>query len=229
MGIVFRLLLFATLAAVLASPQLWGETIFTDDFSAGASGLWGNQAGNWVASEGVYYAQNPTNKPTTMSLLPFALNDFSVEVDVNGASDGGLWLRSDANRNGVLLVIGGNDHRGTGLYWHIVTGNGSGWSLPLNLSPSLFSQGANLHVRVEVEGDTYQAFLGESTTPATSLTTNLFSMGQVGLYDFTGQVYGHSSFDNFALSVPDKEPVPEPTSMLLLLAGIVPLLWQRKR
>ena len=92
---------------------------FADNFNAGASPLWGNQSGSWSASGGVYSATLPTNNPTTHSPLPYALANFSADVDIVNVQDGDLWLRSSIAggvRNGVLLVTGGDSGTGTGLY-----------------------------------------------------------------------------------------------------------------
>lgn len=169
---------------------------FTDNFNAGASPLWGNQSGSWTATGGVYSAQLPSNNPTTYTSLPFALTDFAANVDIVNVKDGGLWLRSSIAggvRNGVLLVTGGNLGAGTGLYWHVVT---DGLFSPnLNEVSGLFTSGvSDPHIRVEVTGDTYAAFVDASATPATTLTTANFTSGEFGLYDFSSQ-----TFDNVRL------------------------------
>ncbi|MHC4696266.1 MAG: CARDB domain-containing protein, partial [Planctomycetota bacterium] len=163
---------------------------FFDDFESGASHLWGNERGSWIAEGGVYFAQIPGNAPPTYSSLRFALTDFAIEVDINGTVDGGLWLRADSNYSGVLLVT-----KGTGLYWHTMQNGQPGPMLnPVN---GLFPAGGDIHVRVEVIGETYAAFLNGGTTPVTTLTTSLFPSGRVGLYDYSSQ-----TFDNVYL-IPD--------------------------
>ena len=206
------------LAFILALP-VSGSVIFSDNFNSGASPLWGNQSGNWIASGGVYFAQSPTNSPLTHSLLPFVVDDFVVDVDVNGASDGGIWLRSNMDRTkGVLLVVAGLGHSGTGLYWHI----GPDFITVLNPSADLFNQGDNIHVQVVVLGDTYSAYLNGSSNPATTLVTSSVPNGLVGLYDFTGHTFGQQDFDNFALST-EAPPVPEPSPAVLIIAGLASL------
>src|SRR5262249_55343152 len=85
------------------------KTLFFDDFNSGASPAWSNSSGNWVASNGVYRAQNPNNDPNAhsfVSTLP-SLTNFSVTVDINSARDGGIWLRgrSDTTSVGVTGVL----------------------------------------------------------------------------------------------------------------------------
>src|SRR6266436_36967 len=96
-----------------AAPDC-AAALFSDDFNAGASPLWGNEVGSWFAAGGVYDSQFPSNSPLTYSSLPFALSDFSIDVDINHLQDGGIWLHSADNGNGVLLVTGGNGGTGTG-------------------------------------------------------------------------------------------------------------------
>jgi hypothetical protein len=198
-----------------------GAPVFMDDFAAGPSPLWGNQSGNWIAPSGAYYASSPNPAPSGTTLLPLLLTDFVLDVDINGASDGGVWLRANASRSeGVLLVVGGMGHSGGGVYWHI----GPNYSDILNPSGPLFFQGDDLHIQVVVSGDTYTAYVNGSATPATTLITSSVASGLVGLYDFTGQTYGQQSFDNFVVST----AIPEPATPFLALAGFALLLFKRR-
>lgn len=174
---------------------------FSDNFDAGASLQWGNEIGNWTTSGGAYLSQAPSNSPPTYSSLPFDLVDFTVEVDINDLQDGGIWLRSTDSNNGVLLVTGGHQGEGTGLYWHIVQ-NGNGGS-NLNEVTGLFTPDvSDAHLRIVVSVNTYSVFVNGATTPATTLTTSAFSSGHVALYSFSNQ-----TFDNFALTTPPDEPL----------------------
>lgn len=186
------------------------KVFFTDNFNIGASSLWGNEVGSWRQNSGVYDSQNPSNSPLTYSSLPFILSDFSVELDVNKVSDGGVFLRSTDQNNGVLLVTGGNGGVGTGFYWHIIK-NGV-FSAPLNPSKSgLFERGSSsVHLRIEVAGDKYSVFLNGSSEPVTSLTTSMFSAGKVALYDFSNV----QTFDNFSIAI--KEEVARPKQTLFM-------------
>ncbi|MGE3805811.1 MAG: FG-GAP-like repeat-containing protein, partial [Gemmataceae bacterium] len=159
---------------------------FTDSFDTEPSALWSNTAGGWVASAGTYHATAPSNNPLTYSVLPYQLTDFVFEVDVHQVADGGIWLRSEAvgnGRNGILLVTKGNT-----LYWHEVTGQAGS---PLNLAS--VNLGGTPHLRVEVSGDSYKAFVNGQLI--TSLTSDLYTSGAVGLYSFSSQ-----SFDNVFLA-----------------------------
>ncbi|SRR5579871_106818 len=194
--------------------------IFTDNFNNGASPLWGDERGNWTASGGVYFAQSPSNSPLTYTSLPFNLTDFSVDVDINKVQDGGIWLRGNSDVGGVLLNTGGLGGTGTGLYWQIGTSGGlvSGIYDPVSglLTPGV----SDIHLHVVVSGDTYEAFLNNSSTPATTFTTDLFASGRVALYDNSNQ-----TFDNFVLAT----SVPEPATVILFGIGIAGVIASRRR
>lgn len=186
---------FAVCAAASAA------VVYQEDFSTGAR-LFGDERGMWTTTGGVYSAKIEENIPPNYSSLPLNLRDFSIELDVNGISDGGVWLRSRDNNgqvSGVLLVTGGWLRTGRGFYWHVVTNDGYG--PPVNEATPLFTQGDNVHIRVTVQGDTYSVYLNGGANPVTTLTTSQFQTGAVGLYDYSSQ-----TFDNVKVTV-DAQPI----------------------
>jgi hypothetical protein len=199
------------IVALAFALRVEAETVFTDNFNSGASPLWGNERGSWVATFGVYNAQSPTNTPPTFTSLPFILADLTFDVDINQVSDGGIWLHTDAaGQNGILLVTGGrgwgsnsgDPQAGKDLYWHVIT-NG-------NASPQLaevfnvFNPGDNAHLTVTVTGNTYKAFV--NGTLQTTFVDNTFPSGRVGLYDFSPAGNPNQSidqtFDNVQITQP---------------------------
>ncbi len=203
-----RTIILSIALLVLFSSQAHAILLFSDNFDNGARPEWGNEAGSWYADAGVYNTLYPNNSPLTYSSVTSLpnLTDFIVEMDINALSDGGVWLRSQDNQSGVLLVTGGAGGSYNGLYWHIIQNN-SGPTYEQSPYPNL--QGSNAHLKIEVMGNTYKAFLNGETTPTSTLVTNVFSSGKVALYDYSNQ-----TFDNFSIKA-----VPEPTSMLLFILG----------
>lgn len=241
MKIITRNLSRPLSAAVLATILMMGTPasaaiVFFDNFDGGASAAWGNERGNWRDTGGVYDATNPDNNPITYSsVTSFAgLTDFAVDIDVNDVDDGGIWLRSAFNGgaiDGVLLVTGGNNGNNNGLYWHTVQ-NGA-FSAPQQSVAVPGLQGDDVHLRIEVIGDAYSVFVDGSLTAATTLTTNLFAAGSVGLYDFS-PISGASAprgqtFDNVAIDDLTVASVPEPAALVIMGLGLAGLGISRKR
>lgn len=200
-------------------PQAHAD-IFVDNFDSGASALWGNNAGAWSDAGGVYRATIPNNSPNSHSALPFQLTDFSIELDINNVADGGVWLRSaeapgtSIGRTGVLLVTGVNG----GLYWHNVT-NGNSYGSALNAVSGLFNIGvSNPHLRIEVSGDEYAAFVDGSSVASTTLNSGSFTVGEVALYDNSPQ-----SFDNVSIAV------PEPSGAVFVVGMLATALFRNRR
>lgn len=215
--------LFSGLALVCVI--CWGTTqahadVIFDNFDSGANALWNNDSGGWIDTGGVYRASAPDNSPNAHSSLPFQLTDFTMELDINDVADGGVWLRSAAapgtgiGRTGVLLVTGVNG----GLYWHNVT-NGNSYGSALNSVTGLFTvEVSDPHLRIEVSGDTYSAFVNGASVASTTLNTANFSSGQVALYDNSSQ-----TFDNVSVAV------PEPTGVFAGMGLVATMLFRRRR
>lgn len=227
--------LFSVVSLGLSSAASAMPLVFEDDFDAGAKSDWGNQSGNWRDTGGEYDATNPDNSPITYSsVTTLELEDFAVDVDVNGINDGGLWLRSVYNGgsiSGVLLVTGGFGGGNEGFYWHTV--EDGAFSTVLGLATPGGIQGTNRQLRVEVSGDTYALFLDGALSPVTTLTTSLFASGQFGLYDFS-PTSGLSSprgqtFDNVQIFADLDQDVPAPGALALIGIGLLGLGFTRRQ
>jgi hypothetical protein len=203
---------FLAVVFLLATHASAQTVIFTDNFNVGPSPLWNNLRGDWVASNGVYFAELPSNNPLTYSAVPFTLTDCTLDVDINGVGDGGVWLHSDAaGQNGILLVTGGNGYgsgvrgggAGTSLYWHRVVNNVYSGAMGEAYNVFTYPGIQNVQIKVRVSGDVYSAFVNGSTNAATSFTDGTYSSGRVALYDFSSQTFG-----NLVIQVPTQPPGP---------------------
>src|SRR5262245_22780517 len=184
---------FVLVASVIVSAATTlarADTVFSDDFNSpsSASPAWSNTLGNWTAA-GVYRAQEPDNFPNTHSFVSTfpSLTDFSVTVDVNAARDGGVWLRASSDPTtqvgvtGILLIFlndGPGSARPNSLFWHEV---GEQYGAQLNVAVDQYV--GNFSLRIDVQGDTYSAFVNGSSTPATTFISDKFTSGYVGLYN----------------------------------------------
>jgi hypothetical protein len=225
----YLIMMLLILGLVFSFPGAASAVLFQDNFDSGASIQWGNESGSWTTLDsngiqtGVYFANNPSNSPFTYTSVPFNLSDFTVDVDVINVKDGGIWLRSsraaDGTISGVLLVTGGESGTYPGLYWHrFVNGVDQGKTGYVNLGFTLGQD--DPHIRIVVSGNLYAAYVNGSSTPATTLDTNLFSSGLVALYDFNA--YPNQSFDNFVLT-------PLPPAILLFGSGLLGFAALRRR
>ena len=204
--------LVASIIVSAATTFAQAATLFFDDFNSGtASPEWSNTSGNWTAQDGVYRAQDPNNFPNAhsfVSTLP-SLTDFSVTVDVNSARDGGVWLRASSDPassvgvTGILLIFLNDGRAPNTLFWHEVIGS---YGSEHNSEPNQFL--GNFNLRIDVQGNTYSAFVNGSSTPATTFVSDRFTSGYVGLYDHN-IFRAEQSFDNFRLSdAPAPVPIP---------------------
>jgi len=167
------------------------KLLFADNFDNGASSLWSNS--NWQVNQGTY--SSPTS---SINLLPYSLQDFTLELDINKVQNGGIFLRSDdASNNGVLLVTGGLGGTGTGFYWHIIQNGVYSGILNPSASGLLQSGISNVHLRIEVYGNNYSVFLNNDPTPVTTLNTGLFLSGKIGIVD---DLF-NQTFDNVKIAV----------------------------
>ncbi len=228
-------LVVGLLCAGLSGGAIAG-VIFSEDFSGDPS-KWNNERGSWRILDGTYDAVSPSNNPTTYTQANTALlTDFTVEVNVLVWHDGGVCLRSSyagGQASGVMLITGGGVGSGDGLYWHVVQNDVglNGWQVYEN-TPDLGLRGGNHRLKVEVQGNTYQAFV--DGVLKSTLVDSTFSSGYFGLYDFSSS-FGTDArgqrFDNVAISTAGNgtPTVPEPATLALLGLGLAGIGFSRRR
>lgn len=173
---------------------------------------WNNERGNWATSGGGYSASVPSGGPATYNSFRLPQTDFSVELDIVRASlanlttNTGVWLRSGLpgqEPSGVLLALGDAFPWGAGdVYWQ--RWNGTSWQGPLGQVSGVFSEGDGVHVRIDVRGDTYTAYLNDSAAPTTQLVTPDYPAGRIALFD---NATTDTLFDNvFIQTLPSCDP-----------------------
>jgi len=225
------LVAFLTVSATTTFAR--AATLFFDDFNSGAaSPAWSNTLGNWTADGDVYRAQIPNNFPNAHSFVSTfpSLTDFSVTVDVNTARDGGVWLRASSDPTssvgvtGILLIFLNDGRAPNTLFWHEVIGS---YGSEHNSVSNQFL--VNFSLRIDVQGNTYSAFVNGSSTPATTFISDKFTSGYVGLYDHDIFPGDEQSFDNFQLSVSVPGPIAGVGLPGLIVASGGLLGWWRRR
>jgi len=192
-------------AALFIGTTANGYVVFSDDFTSGASELWGNESGSWAASSGTYSATSPAAAPSCYSsLTSFDLTDFSISFTVNDVADGGVYLRSSGAGDGVVLIT-----YPTYIYFLIIqSGIGGG---NLSQTGEIYEANSDVDFIVTVIGNTYSVYVNGSSVAAATLTTEAFASGYIGLYDNSGQ-----SFDNIVVAT-----VPEPSQFALCGGALV--------
>src|SRR5882724_7980445 len=222
--------------SIASSVELYGTAasatpIFVDTFDSGASPAWGNERGAWHAEDGTYDASLPNNDPLTYtSVTTFPdLTNFIIDVDVKDTHDGGIWLRSSFENGiitGILLVLAFND-----VYWHELTADNNGQSTFLPVLNPVFVpglDGSDVNLHIEVFESTFSVFLSGDPNPLTTLTSDLYASGNVGLYDNSpsiGDPPGRGqTFDNFTIT-----EVAEPGSLVLLVSSLFAMMFSNRQ
>jgi PEP-CTERM motif len=245
---IFGRKLFVVVLALAFAPAPAMAFKFSDKFNPPSS-AWSNTSGNWTASGGDYYAQQPNNNPEALSYLPYVFNNVSdrLTVTVNSLGDGGILFLAPKGKNYLLSVIGGSNYgqgsrggdAGNSAYWATAADP----SATFNLVTGVFSPGSTYTLTIKVDDGTFTLYKG--ATELTSYSDPGLTHFKVGLYDdqpntTTGSGFGPAqSFSNFHVSgkrgpISGMEPfqasaVPEPSTWALLILGFVGLGYAGRR
>jgi hypothetical protein len=199
---------------------------FTDNFSP-PSPLWSNSSGNWTASSGDYYAQQPNNNPEAWSYLPFVFTNASdqMTVTVNNLGDGGILFLAPNNSDYLLNVDGGAGYgqgdrggdAGNSAYWATAADP----SATFNLMTGVFTPGDTYTLTIKVTNGTFALYNG--ATELTSFSDPGLTRFKIGLYDdqpntTTGSGSGAvQSFSDFSVS--GSTTVPELSTWAMMAPG----------
>ena len=141
----------------------FGEILLQEDFEDGIAQGFGNEIGDWKVIDGKYTARRGIFRFSSICDLDWA--DYSLEADFIMAKDGGFLVRAKNDDNGIILVVrpSRND-----IYWAEVCwteGKTRGWGARYEVKTLGYNPGQDLHVRVEVRGDEFKAYVnGEIKT-----------------------------------------------------------------
>ncbi len=211
--------------AVLGVSATVGAADFSDVFD-GTEGQpdpdWNNEYA-FVVDGGAYNAVSPNNNPLAITTIKdLTITEATVQVDMLGARDGGIivhgqGLAPNGNMEGVLLVV--NPNSGF-VYWHVTVGGTNFVSYAQESLP--VAPGTDLRIVLQITGNTYSADLYQLSNlnfiTNTTLVSNTYASGKVGLYDFNGP----QKFDNVIVTI------PEPASLALLTVGAGLMAWRRR-
>jgi len=157
---------------------LFSELLLQEDFDDGIAQGFGNEIGDWKVIDGKYTATRGIFRFSTICDLDWT--DYSLEADFIKAKDGGFLIGIKNNDNGIVLVIrpSSND-----IYWAevcLTEGKTRGWGDRYEVRALGHKPGQDLHVKVEVIGDEFRAYVnGEIKTVFKSTK---FPESKVALY-----------------------------------------------
>ncbi len=156
----------------------FSEILLQEDFDDGIAQGFGNEMGDWKVIDGKYTARRGIFRFSTICDLDGT--DYSLEADFIKAKDGGFLIRAQNDDNGIVLVVrpSHNDIYWTEVCW--TEGKTRGWGARYEVKTLGYNPGQDLHVRVEVRGDEFKAYVnGEIKTVFKSAE---FSEPKVALY-----------------------------------------------
>ena len=166
-----------------ASAVSEGNKVFAffDDFEDGDDFGWGHEIGSWIVSNGEYTATGKSGLAGS-SVGSISWTDYIFEGDLRitqkGAAHLGLRVHevgvsSNDLPNGIVLVIFPS---GNSIYWHVR----ENWiGDPQGIKNLDVSVNRPIHVKVEIAGDTYKAYVNGILK--NTLDDNTYSSGKIAV------------------------------------------------
>ncbi len=161
-----------------------GDTVFEffDDFEDGDDVGWGHEIGSWIVNNGEYTATGKSGVAVS-SVGSISWTDYIFEGDLRITQKGAAHLElkvpevgagsKNVPDNGIHLVI---FPAGNSIYWHVIE-NGIGY--PQGMKTLDVSVNRPIHVKVEIAGDTYKAYVNEILK--NTLIDNTYSSGKIAV------------------------------------------------
>jgi prepilin-type N-terminal cleavage/methylation domain-containing protein len=186
------------------------DDIASDNFDSGNADNWTEIGRDWKVTDGKYYGgtEHGSSGGNMTFLGDEDWTDYSVELDanlINGGDSGygyGVYFRAqDYNSlNAYIFQYDPGWGSGAFLFRKIVDGNEQPPFAVVRVSEGYIWNGTEKHVRVEVSGDTFKAYVSDidgGDTPVLEGSDSSYTNGSMGLRTWGS---AQASFDNIKVS-----------------------------
>ena len=153
--------------------------LFEENFDDGYAPGFGNEVGDWE----IHLLYPYTGKYTaTTGTFRFSMagdtnwQDYVIDADFFNAQDGGLLVRAQDQDNCIALIVRPASNE---IGWNVRKG-GSWGATGLEIATLGHEPGEELHVKVEVAGSEFKAYI--NGVLKTTLNTTEYPNGKIGLY-----------------------------------------------
>ena len=207
--------------SVTMNPQ--PRVVFFDNFNDSPRPEWSSTAGNWVTINGQYtVGEDVTCCKTFGSLVDIKkpLQAFAIDVDLRfGRTASGtypgveayIYVRAQDINNGIVLSLMGKSYQIEVAQWRVR--RDGRWTEPIGETRVTTKAGEVVHVRIEVNGIVYRAYVNEKEVAQISFPgfPNATNAG-LGLWYQAWYPGERTTFDNFKVESTDAKARVEPPS-----------------
>jgi len=205
--------------SVTMNPQ--PRVVFFDNFNESPRPEWSSTVGNWVTINGQYtVGEDVTCCKTFGSLVDIkeSLQAFAIDVDLRfGRTASGtypgveayIYVRVQDINNGIVLSLMGKSHQIEVAQWRVR--RDGRWTEPIGETRVTTKVGEVVHVRIEVNGIVYRAYVNEKEVAKISFPgfSNATYVG-LGLWYQAWYPGERTTFDNFKVESTDAKASVEP-------------------